>query len=240
MTATQPIEQARAALERAHEDAQLAGARHAASSAARELTYEVAAPAARGRARTLRDAPELSFEMLMDVGGVDYLQLRPRRMADRARHDDRLQPRRVRRTASTRDAARSGARFAVVYHLLSVSHNQRLRLRVPCEGRAEPVVDSLVAVWAAANWFEREAFDLFGILFRGHPDLRRILTDYGFVGHPFRKDFPLIGQRRSALRPGEEARRLPAREHRAARAGAARSSATTSATTRRSETEAPR
>ena len=81
----------------------------------------------------------------------------------------------------------------MVYNLLSVSHNQRLRLRVHCRTTSEPVVDSVVDVWAGANWFEREAFDLFGILFRGHPDLRRILTDYGFIGHPFRKDFPLIG-----------------------------------------------
>jgi NADH-quinone oxidoreductase subunit C len=85
------------------------------------------------------------------------------------------------------------ARFAVVYQLLSVTRNQRLRLRVPCLDAQEPTVDSVIDVWAAANWFEREVFDLYGILFRGHPDLRRILTDYGFIGHPFRKDFPLSG-----------------------------------------------
>jgi len=85
------------------------------------------------------------------------------------------------------------ARFAVVYQLLSITQNQRLRLRVPCDASDEPVIDSVIDVWASANWFEREAFDLFGILFRGHPDLRRILTDYGFIGHPFRKDFPLSG-----------------------------------------------
>ena len=84
-------------------------------------------------------------------------------------------------------------RFAVVYHLLSVTHNRRLRLRACCEPGEPPMIDSVIDVWTAANWFEREAFDLFGILFRGHPDLRRILTDYGFIGHPFRKDFPLIG-----------------------------------------------
>ena len=86
-----------------------------------------------------------------------------------------------------------GRRFAVVYHLLSVSLNQRLRLRVFCEDDALPAVDSVSGIWASADWFEREAFDLFGILFKGHPDLRRLLTDYGFIGHPFRKDFPLSG-----------------------------------------------
>ena len=86
------------------------------------------------------------------------------------------------------------SRFAVVYHLLSVSNNARLRLKVACEDDERPIVDSVTGVWASADWFEREAFDLFGILFTGHPDLRRILTDYGFIGHPFRKDFPLIGK----------------------------------------------
>jgi NADH-quinone oxidoreductase subunit C len=84
-------------------------------------------------------------------------------------------------------------RFAVAYQLLSITHNRRLRLRVKIPDAQEPVIDSVIEVWASANWFEREAFDLFGILFRGHPDLRRLLTDYGFIGHPFRKDFPLIG-----------------------------------------------
>ncbi|HEY2346240.1 MAG TPA: NADH-quinone oxidoreductase subunit C [Xanthomonadaceae bacterium] len=87
----------------------------------------------------------------------------------------------------------SGGRFAVVLHLLSVANNQRLRVRCHCTDSAVPVVQSLVPVWPGVNWFEREAFDLYGIIFEGHPDLRRILTDYGFVGHPFRKDFPLIG-----------------------------------------------
>ena len=86
------------------------------------------------------------------------------------------------------------SRFAVVYHLLSISNNARLRLKVACEDNERPIVDSVTGVWASADWFEREAFDLFGILFTGHPDLRRILTDYGFIGHPFRKDFPLIGK----------------------------------------------
>jgi NADH-quinone oxidoreductase subunit C len=92
-----------------------------------------------------------------------------------------------------RGAAHAGRRFAVVYHLLSIARNQRVRLRVFCADDAQPMVDSVTGIWASANWFEREAFDLFGILFKGHPDLRRLLTDYGFIGHPFRKDFPLIG-----------------------------------------------
>ena len=90
------------------------------------------------------------------------------------------------------DAA-PGRRFAVVYHLLSIALNQRLRLRVFCADDGSPMVDSVAGIWAGADWFEREAFDLFGILFKGHPDLRRLLTDYGFIGHPFRKDFPLSG-----------------------------------------------
>jgi NADH-quinone oxidoreductase subunit C len=93
-----------------------------------------------------------------------------------------------------RESPASTSRFAVVYHLLSLTHNHRVRLRVNIPEGKELIVDSIVEVWPAANWFEREAFDLFGILFRGHPDLRRLLTDYGFVGHPFRKDFPLIGK----------------------------------------------
>ena len=118
-------------------------------------------------------------------------------MGDRVGVEQRLQPRSLRACAcghADADAAtRSGRRFAVVYHLLSVARNRRLRLRCWCEDGEPPMLDSVVGVWKAANWYEREAFDLFGILFRGHPDLRRILTDYGFIGHPFRKDFPLIG-----------------------------------------------
>ncbi len=93
----------------------------------------------------------------------------------------------------SRSTASGERRFAVVYHLLSISKNHRLRLRVFCDEGEPPVIDSVNEIWNSANWFEREAFDLFGILFRGHPDLRRLLTDYGFIGHPFRKDFPLIG-----------------------------------------------
>lgn len=139
----------------------------------------------------LRDEPDLEFSQLTDLCGVDYLHYGLAewktekttatgysRAVDRGHHE--------------KDILWSKPRYAVVYHLLSYSKNQRLRVKTFCEG-SHPHVDSVVDIWPAANWFEREAFDLFGILFDGHPDLRRILTDYGFIGHPFRKDFPLIG-----------------------------------------------
>ena len=115
----------------------------------------------------LRDRAELRFEQLTDVCGVDY--------------------------STYRDGAYIGQRFAVVYHLLSYAHNWRLRVRTHATDDELPVVASVISIWPSANWFEREAFDLFGIIFTGHPDLRRILTDYGFIGHPFRKDFPISG-----------------------------------------------
>ncbi len=115
----------------------------------------------------LRDHAELKFEQLIDLCGVDY--------------------------SDYKDGQWQGARYAVVLHLLSVSQNQRLRLRVFAQDDDFPVLPTLVDTWPVANWYEREAFDLFGIMFENHPDLRRILTDYGFVGHPFRKDFPMIG-----------------------------------------------
>ncbi|MBY4895755.1 NADH-quinone oxidoreductase subunit C [Cupriavidus sp. AU9028] len=118
-------------------------------------------------ARILRDDPTLRFEQLLDLAGVDY--------------------------STYGDGAWDGPRYAVVTHLLSLTHNWRLRLRVFAPDDDLPVVPSLVDVWNSVNWYEREAFDFFGILFEGHPDLRRILTDYGFVGHPFRKDFPVSG-----------------------------------------------
>jgi NADH-quinone oxidoreductase subunit C len=160
-------------------------------SPAEEVAYEVDATNLLTVCRTLRDAPELKFEMLMDLAGVDYLHY----------GRDEWQTQSATRWGFSRgrvppppapDPDMPG-RFAVTYNLLSITNNQRLRLRVKCPDTQEPVVDSVVEVWAGANWFEREAFDLFGILFRGHPDLRRILTDYGFIGHPFRKDFPLSG-----------------------------------------------
>jgi len=118
-------------------------------------------------ASKLRDHPSLKFEQLIDVCGVDY--------------------------SSYKDQAWDGLRFCVVSHLLSITHNWRVRLKVFCPDDDLPSVASLNDVWGAANWFEREAFDLYGIIFEGHVDLRRILTDYGFIGHPFRKDFPTHG-----------------------------------------------
>ena len=141
-------------------------------------------------------------------------------MENRKRYGVGLQPRCRARQRRGRRRWSKDRRFAVVYHLLSVSLNHRVRLRVFCADDAQPMVDSVIGIWAGADWFEREAFDMFGILFKGHPDLRRLLTDYGFIGHPFRKDFPAVGQCGSALRPGEGARGVPAGDHRAARAGA--------------------
>ena len=156
-----------------------------------ELAYEVAAEHLQSVSWLLRDTPELDFQMLMDVTVVDYLHFgRDEWQTISATHSG-FSRGRVARPSPHMPAGE--ARFAVIYQLLSIGKNQRLRLRVPCETSDEPVVDSVIDVWASANWFEREAFDLFGILFRGHPDLRRILTDYGFIGHPFRKDFPLSG-----------------------------------------------
>jgi NADH-quinone oxidoreductase subunit C len=132
-----------------------------------EVTVEVDAAAYFETARLLRDHADLKFEQLIDLCGVDY--------------------------QSYGNGGWPGRRFAAVSHLLSISHNWRLRLRVFAADDAFPVVDSLTPIWNSANWFEREAFDLYGIMFSGHTDLRRILTDYGFVGHPFRKDFPISG-----------------------------------------------
>ena len=157
-----------------------------------ELTYEVAPDALLEVAAVLRDSADLKFEMCMDVCGVDYLE--------HGRAEWKTQDatssgfsRGVARGPEIDAAVAPGTRFAVVYHLLSISLNHRLRLRVYCSDDAEPMVDSVTGIWAGTDWFEREAFDMFGILFRGHPDLRRLLTDYGFIGHPFRKDFPLSG-----------------------------------------------
>ncbi|HEY4663381.1 MAG TPA: NADH-quinone oxidoreductase subunit C [Comamonas sp.] len=132
-----------------------------------EVIVEVAAPNYLEVMRKLRDTPGCQFEQLIDLCGVDY--------------------------STYQEVGRDGARFVVVSQLLSVSLNQRVRVRVSCPDDDFPVVASVCELWSSANWFEREAFDLFGIIFEGHTDLRRILTDYGFIGHPFRKDFPLSG-----------------------------------------------
>ena len=157
-----------------------------------ELTYEVTADRLLKTAEAFRDHADLKFEMCMDVCGVDYLE------HGRAewKTDDATASgfsRGVARGHAPAGDGPSGRRFAVVYHLLSLAHNHRVRLRVFCPDDTQPMVDSVTGIWASADWFEREAFDLFGVLFRGHPDLRRLLTDYGFIGHPFRKDFPLSG-----------------------------------------------
>ena len=132
-----------------------------------EVTAVIAADTMLQSMHDLRDRPELRFDMLIDVCGVDY--------------------------QGYGEGAWEGPRFAAVYHLLSLPHNRRLRVRVFATDDDFPVLTSAVGVWPVANWFEREAFDLYGIVFTGHPDLRRLLTDYGFVGHPFRKDFPISG-----------------------------------------------
>ena len=157
-----------------------------------ELTSEVRADELLPVARLLRDHAPLKFEMCMDVCGVDFLEHGRDEWNTHSATSSGFS-RGVARGAQRTDTLLPGRRFAAVYHLLSISLNQRLRLRVFCPDDDAPMVDSVTDIWAAANWFEREAFDLFGILFKGHPDLRRLLTDYGFIGHPFRKDFPLSG-----------------------------------------------
>jgi NADH-quinone oxidoreductase subunit C len=132
-----------------------------------ELTIELRADRLSAAMFTLRDQPDLRYSQLADLCGMDY--------------------------SGYKDQPWEGPRFAVVYHLLSIAHNHRLRVRVFCPNDDLPIVSSVTDIWPSANWYEREAFDLYGVVFDGHPDLRRILTDYGFVGHPFRKDFPLSG-----------------------------------------------
>lgn len=157
-----------------------------------EVIAEVAAANLSEVCRRLRDEPEFAFEQLIDLCGVDYLSYGVAEWETSESATTGGYSRGVERREPT--ARRwEGPRFGVVYQLLSVSRNERLRLRTYAEGEP-PRVPSVVDVWSSANWYEREAFDLFGIVFEGHPDLRRILSDYGFVGYPFRKDFPLIGE----------------------------------------------
>jgi len=158
-----------------------------------ELTVVVRTAAMLDVLTRLRDAPEFRFEQMMDLCGMDYS----------AFGSDVSEGGAYFRSDDTPDAAHP-SRFAVVYHLLSVTHNTRLRVRVYAEEDDFPVLPSAIGVWPAANWFEREAFDLYGIVFTGHPDLRRILTDYGFVGNPFRKDFPLSGHVEMRYDPAQQ------------------------------------
>ena len=183
-----------------------------------ELTFEVAPNTLLTVCQALRDEAGWNFEQLIDLCGVDYVSYgQDEWNTDTATFRGFSRGRAAQTTTLSRPAADlsqqagggedagEGAekRFAVVYHLLSVQHNRRLRLRTWCEPGEPPMVDSVIAIWKAADWFEREAFDLFGILFRGHPDLRRLLTDYGFIGHPFRKDFPLSGNVEVRYDPGK-------------------------------------
>ena len=170
-----------------------------------ELTFEVAPGALLEVCTALRDEPPWRFEQLIDLTGVDYLEFGrvdwntgTATSSGFSRGKETLTPTLSRKAGEGADLSRQGGRgedcrFAVVYHLLSVTHNRRVRLRAWCESGEPPMLDSVVNIWKSADWYEREVFDLFGIVFHGHPDLRRILTDYGFVGHPFRKDFPLSG-----------------------------------------------
>jgi len=149
----------------AHAQKQFSGILESCTVAVGEVTIKVPVSRLHEVCQALRDEPIFSFDMLIDICGIDYLEY---------------------------GETGSEPRFAVVYHLLSIEKNQRIRVKTYLD-ETQPRVESVTDIWSAANWFEREAFDLFGFLFDGHPDLRRLLTDYGFIGHPFRKDFPLIG-----------------------------------------------
>ena len=159
-----------------------------------ELTYEVDKKDVLEVAVALRDESDFGVDQLIDVCGVDYLTYGDVEWTTNSATESGFS-RGVERKPVILDESDTfdARRFAVVYHLMSVANNIRLRLRVYTGTSNPPIIPSLVPVWNSANWFEREAFDLFGVLFEGHPDLRRIMTDYGFIGHPFRKDFPLTG-----------------------------------------------
>jgi NADH-quinone oxidoreductase subunit C len=169
-------------------------------STAGELGYALPPSKLLECCRALRDHPDSRFEMLMDLCAVDYLRYGRDEWETESATGTGFSRGVFRDFDPPHDEAdpepvteRPERRFAVVYHLLSITHNHRLRLKVFCDDDEYPLIDSVTDIWSSADWYEREAFDLFGILFRGHPDLRRLLTDYGFIGHPFRKDFPLIG-----------------------------------------------
>ena len=170
--------------------------------AAGEVTVEIAPRDVPETCTALRDEADFRFDQLIDLCGVDYLAYGKDEWVTEessatgfsrgvdANSAGRLPYLEEELSLETRQTER---RFAAVYHLLSIANNQRLRIKVYAEDDQLPIIPSVIEIWSSANWFEREAFDLFGIIFEGHPDLRRILTDYGFIGHPFRKDFPLSG-----------------------------------------------
>lgn len=192
----------------AHLEESLSGRLLASGIALGELSIEVGPASLIEVVKFLRDDSQSAFEQLIDVCGVDYLTYGSTEWDVGGSSFTRG----VKREFSFDDEGDEaqvgfdGKRFAVVIHLLSIKNNQRIRVKSFCEDNEFPVMDSVESIWSSANWFEREAFDLFGIMFNGHPDLRRILTDYGFIGHPFRKDFPLIGQ--VDMRYDEEQKRV--------------------------------
>ena len=193
--------------------ARFGGALRRRDSTCGELSFDLDASDLAAIAAALRDEEAFSFSTLIDVCGVDYLGYGRAQWRTEAATGTGFS-RAVERGAATtraaaereRQAGEQPARFAAVYHLLSLRNNVRVRLRVFAEGERPPLLPSVSGIWQAADWFEREAFDLFGIVFEGHGDLRRILTDYGFIGHPFRKDFPLSGK--TEVRYDEARRRV--------------------------------
>jgi len=172
-------------------DAKFADVMTSHSLAHGEVTIEVQAEHLFNVCKLLHDDADLNFACLIDVCGVDYLSYGVDDWQTNSATSTGFD-RGVEADSEKPNSIWKKPRFAVVYHLLSLAHNQRLRVRTFAQGEP-PMVDSVIHIWQSANWFEREAFDLFGIFFKGHPDLRRILTDYGFVGHPMRKDFPTSG-----------------------------------------------
>lgn len=191
-----------------HLDESLAGKLLSSNIALAELTIEVSPENLLEVATFLRDDSTAGFEQLIDVCGVDYLTYGSTEWDVGGSGFSRGVKREFSFDEDENEEAVEfeGKRFAVVIHLLSVKNNHRVRIKSYCNDNEFPVMDSLDGIWSAANWFEREAFDMFGIMFNNHPDLRRILTDYGFIGHPFRKDFPLIGQ--VDMRYDEEQKRV--------------------------------
>lgn len=165
-----------------------------------EITIIVSAEILQQTLLRLQNESSFKFDQLVDLAGVDYLEFgtdewntESATSSGFSRGVEKASFGRFTFDDAKQDAKMDGPRYAVVYHLLSVVNNQRLRVKVYCEDNDLPILPSVTNLWSCANWYEREAFDLYGIVFEGHPDLRRILTDYGFIGHPFRKDFPLIG-----------------------------------------------